>query len=64
MIDSGADVSIFPKEIGEKIGLTIKNEREQPLRGIGGSIFKTYLHDIIFEIGGWKFNKVIISKTG
>jgi len=55
MIDSGADVSIFPGPIGEIIGLDIENKKILPIRGISGKEILTYLHKIILEIGGWKY---------
>jgi len=55
LIDSGADCSIFPAELGEIIGLTIQNDRLQPFAGIGGHPFDAYLHDIILDVGGWRF---------
>ena len=55
MIDSGADVCIFPGEIANKIELKIDKERIEPIMGISRHHFNTYLHDIIFEIGGWRF---------
>ena len=54
-IDSGADVSIFPAAVAEAIGLVIINEKTQEIQGIDGSRIRTYLHDIILDVGGWKF---------
>jgi hypothetical protein len=54
-IDSGADVSIFPAAAAEAIGLSTINERTQEIQGIDGSRIMTYLHDLILDIGGWKF---------
>jgi len=55
MIDSGADVSIFPGVIANKIELDIEKKRTQPIGGIWKTRFDTYLHEIIFEVGGWQF---------
>ena len=54
-IDSGADVSIFPAAAAEAIGLVTINEKTQEIQGIDGSRIRTYLHDIILDVGGWKF---------
>lgn len=54
LIDSGADVSIFPKSVGDAISLNIENEKILKIKGIGGQQIDTYLHKIIFEVGGWK----------
>jgi hypothetical protein len=54
-IDFGADVSIFPAAAAEAIGLVTINEKTQEIQGINGSRIMTYLHDIILDVGGWKF---------
>jgi len=59
LLDSGAHVSIFPAECGKAVGLKIKNDRIQPIYGIGGQAITTYLHDVILEIGGWPFETVV-----
>lgn len=58
LLDSGAHVSIFPAEIGEIIGLKIKNDKKQPIYGIGGQSIETYRHEVIIEIGGWPFDAI------
>ena len=58
MIDSGADVSIFPGSLGRVIGLNIENDKIEIIKGIGGQEIITYLHEIIFEIGGWKYPSI------
>lgn len=55
LVDSGASFSIFPAEVGEVLGLDIENEYEVPIQGIQKNIFKSYLHEIVLEVGGWKF---------
>lgn len=55
LLDSGANVSIFPAQFGQIIGLNIENDRIERVSGIGGHAFETFLHDIIFEVGGWQF---------
>jgi len=59
LLDSGAHVSIFPAEIGEVIGLKIKNDKTQPIYGIGGQSIETYRHDVIIEVGGWPFDAIV-----
>ena len=54
-IDSGADASIFPAAAAEAIGLVVINEKTQEIQAINGSRIRTYLHDIILDVGGWKF---------
>jgi hypothetical protein len=55
LIDSGAGFSIFPAAIGEAIGLEIENELVVPIMGINKSTFDSYLHEVVFEVGGWKY---------
>jgi hypothetical protein len=55
LIDSGADVSIFPKPIGERLGYTIDNGCDEQIVGINGTTLRCFLHDIILEVGGWHF---------
>lgn len=58
VLDSGAHVSIFPAQIGETVGLEIRNDRIQPIYGIGGQSIETYRHEVIIEIGGWSFEVI------
>ena len=55
LIDSGAGFSIFPAELGRVIGLDIESGIKVPRQGIEQSIFDSYLHEIVLEVGGWKF---------
>lgn len=59
VLDSGAHISIFPAQFGEIIGLKIKNDRIQPIYGIGGQSIETYLHEVIIEVGGWPFEAIV-----
>lgn len=59
ILDSGAHVSIFPAQIGEIIGLKIKNDKTQPIYGIGGHSIATYRHEVIIEVGGWPFDAIV-----
>lgn len=63
LLDSGADISILPSEIAESIGLDVENERKQEIRGINGGLVMTYVHDVIIEVGGWKFNSFVSFST-
>ena len=54
LIDSGATVSIFKKEVAEKLRITIEKGKEIYLGGVGGHI-KGYVHKLEVEIAGKKF---------
>jgi hypothetical protein len=55
LIDSGTDFNIFNAEIGELLGLNIKNGKEVKFSGIAGEPFEVYIHKIIIEISGWQY---------
>lgn len=45
-VDSGADVSLFPRSVGEVLlGLKIESGKEQLLHGIGMQPIKSFVHD-------------------
>jgi len=51
LIDSGATISIFKKEVADSLGIKIENENEIFLGGVGGRI-KGYLHKVKIEVAG------------
>lgn len=56
LIDSGADDCVFSAEIGEVIGLNIRNGKDAQYKGVGGEIVNVYFHNINLGIGGHKFD--------
>ncbi|MEK7592429.1 MAG: hypothetical protein AAB508_03475 [Patescibacteria group bacterium] len=52
LVDSGADMCVFPAQIGELLGINIKNGTSGSLSGVIGKSGKIYYHDIIVDIGG------------
>ncbi|MBI5613938.1 hypothetical protein HY947_03355 [Candidatus Gottesmanbacteria bacterium] len=52
LVDSGADMCVFPAQIGELLGIKIKNGTSGSLSGVIGKSGKIYYHDIIVDIGG------------
>lgn len=67
LIDSGADISVIPKEVAELLGLDLNKEKEEA-RGIGGKV-PAIQTNINIEIGKphemYNFNipvKVILSE--
>ena len=55
LVDSGADLCIFDEEIGEAIGINVKNGTPQEVFGVGGKTSIYYLHDVEIEVGGWTY---------
>ena len=53
LVDSGADLCIFHAEIGEALGIKIKEGKPQEVFGIGGKSSLYYLHKISISVGGW-----------
>ena len=45
ILDSGANISLFSRELGERIGVPIESGFEHEVRGIGGSLV-VYKHDL------------------
>lgn len=57
LIDSGADFCIFDAEIGEAIGIDIKNGEKVEFGGIQQLKGATaYIHNVKIEIGGWSYD--------
>ena len=58
LIDSGADFNIFNAEIGEIIGINIRDGKKVQFSGIAGEPFEVYLHGLTLEVGGWQYKIV------
>ncbi|MBI2506553.1 MAG: aspartyl protease family protein [Candidatus Colwellbacteria bacterium] len=56
LVDSGADFCIFDAEIGELLGIDIKNGEPQRVSGITGTIETYYVHPITVKVGGWSYS--------
>lgn len=54
LIDSGATVSVFKKEIAEKLGIKLETGKEIYLGGVGGHI-KGYIHKLNIQVAGREF---------
>jgi predicted aspartyl protease len=52
LLDSGADKCLFSNQIGEEIGLNVKEGEEEIFGGIEGGRVKSYLHEIEVQIFG------------
>lgn len=60
LIDSGADFCIFDGEIGEYLGLNVREGPKEVFGGIqerGGA--KAFLHEVIINIGGWDHKTIV-----
>ncbi|OGG03929.1 hypothetical protein A2W14_05685 [Candidatus Gottesmanbacteria bacterium RBG_16_37_8] len=54
LIDSGATVSVFKKEVAKQLGIEIEKGIEIYLGGVGGHI-KGYIHRLKIQIAGKEF---------
>ena len=55
LVDSGAEFCCFHGEIGEKLGLDVKNGKIIKIRGVTGREFTAYFHKIKVKISGWEY---------
>ncbi len=54
LIDSGADFCIFHAQIGEALGIDVKNGKRLEYYGIVGVKEEAFFHDITIVVGGYK----------
>jgi len=55
LVDSGADYCIFHGEIGEIIDIDVKSGPKMEFYGTGGIKQIAYFHNLIIEVGGFKY---------
>jgi hypothetical protein len=56
LVDSGADFCIFDAEIGELLGINVKEGEPQKVSGITGVVEFYYVHPVTIKVGGWSFS--------
>lgn len=54
LIDSGATISIFKVDVAKQLGISIENEEETYLGGVGGRI-RGYIHKLQIDVSGKRF---------
>ena len=55
IIDSGADISLIPRSLGEFLKFSFSGEKIQEIHGIGEGTIPYIIKTIIIKIGGYKF---------
>jgi len=55
LVDSGADFCIFDAQIGELLGIKIKDGEKQEVGGITGVMQPYYVHEVTMKVGGWPY---------
>lgn len=51
LIDSGADINLFPADWGESVGINIKKGTKDTINGIGAIGVEAFLHEIMIYLG-------------
>ena len=54
-IDSGADITLIPRSVGELLGLGVGGEEIKEMGGVGGSKVPTILKTLKVRIGEFEF---------
>jgi predicted aspartyl protease len=54
LVDSGADVCLFPSEVGESLGIVVEKGTQSSLTGIGEIAYPTFSHSVVITIGKHK----------
>ncbi|MBI3290346.1 hypothetical protein HYZ78_03030 [Candidatus Microgenomates bacterium] len=63
LVDSGADVSIINREIGEELEFKIEKGRKEEIEGVGGGTIKGFLHEVGFIVQDYGNTKNVIKYT-
>lgn len=63
LIDSGADITILDREIGENLGYNIEKGGKMELRGLGGGVVKGFIHKVGFVVENPDNSKDMIKYT-
>ena len=54
LVDSGADVCLFPKDVADILGIDIKNGAMVFITGIGGGQIPFYFHEVEILLGEYQ----------
>lgn len=55
LVDSGSDLCFFDSEIGEALGINVKNGKPREIFGVGGKASIYYLCEVEIIVGGWSY---------
>lgn len=55
-VDSGADITLIPRELGENLGLTIEEGEIQEIHGVGGGSIPVIIKTVEMRIGDHTLN--------
>lgn len=54
-VDSGADITLFPGQAGDPLGLDVTAGEEREVTGVGGAKLKVYIHTLRMRLAGVEF---------
>ncbi len=60
LVDSGADWCIFWGEVGDALGINVRQGQEITFGGVSGALQKGYVHKVGLAIGGVTLNADVI----
>lgn len=63
LVDSGADVSIIDREVGEELGYEIEKGGKEQIVGLGGGVTQGFVHKVGFKLENLSEPKDIIKYT-
>lgn len=63
LVDSGADVSIIDREVGEELGYEIEKGGKEQIVGLGGGVTQGFVHEVGFKLENPSDPKDIIKYT-
>nr|QNO52349.1 hypothetical protein CJELADDK_00028 [Methanosarcinales archaeon ANME-1 ERB6] len=55
-IDSGADITLIPRSVGDLLGFEVERERIVDISGVGGGNVPVIIKEIMIDIGGGIFD--------
>ena len=56
LVDSGADINLLSADVGEVLGIPVREGREATVGGIGGTGIPIFIHPVSITVGGWSFD--------
>lgn len=54
-VDSGADITLVPREAGDLLGLDVATGEEREVTGVGGAKLKVHIHTLRMRLAGVEF---------
>ena len=55
-VDSGADITLIPRSVGDLLGFEVERERIVDISGVGGGNVPVIIKETVIDIGGEIFD--------